>query len=272
MNRQFENQIIQILKGIGIVTSGDCIEDSHVSNETTSKSFNVEGTGIRISVCEFGNGNCRIDIDFRLPEGSVLADTFMDFCAGKEGTKKNNYGEYFFGPSYATQMEENRNKQTFAISPWSNTFFYVRSEHYKVTELDEAVENAIGLAKQFVSHLPELKTLRYWNTEDKEVIDKAKDIIENAALQETDCDREEKAHYLVDSHSFIKGWFYPFRDAGKGTFDTVWPSSVEYAASCVSRKGTFEYAIACIVLTNESYIAKARKACRIRKETKTYMF
>lgn len=267
MDCKYSEAVRRILSGIGIGTDGDYLQNSHVMNTVESKHYDLHGTSVSVEVCEFGSGDCRIDIDFRLPEGSVLANTFMDHCAAIEKTPRNNYGEYFAGPAYRTQSEECHFKHTFAYAPFNGTFFYVRSEHYKTSELDEAAANAIALARQFASHLNELKDLRYWNDTDPEVIAKANEIIANADLRETDCDREEKAHWLVDGNSFIRGWFMPFNDRGRGTFDTVWPSSVDYAASEMGLKGSFEYAVACRVLTDPKYIAKARKACYIREET-----
>lgn len=272
MNSTFEKQIERILRGLGINDVKDCLKNSHVLNCSQSKTYYIHGTQIDIEVCDFGNGNCRVDIDFRLPEGGVIADTFMDHCAAIEKTPKNLHHEYCAGPMYKDLTSENRRKHTFAYSPWGGQFFYIRSENYQTSELDEAVDNAITLAAQFARHLYELPSLRYWKTTDEEVIAKAKEIVANAALQETDCDREERAHYLRDAHSFIHGWFYPFNDRGKGTFDTLWPSSIDYAAKSMGNEGTFEYAVASLVLVDPDYIRKARAACQIKKETVTREF
>lgn len=269
MNDQpLEKHIKKILEAIGIHEEGECIQKTNVSNCIYSKTYKRHGTHIKACIVEFGGGRCRVDIDFVLPENAVLANTFMDHCAAIEKTPTNHSSEYCFGPTYRTGAEEHRSKQTFAYAPFDGTMFYIRSEHYlTATELDEAVNNAIGLASQFARHLGDLPTLRVWTKDDPEVIAKAKEITEKASLQETDCDREDRSHYIKDANSFIKGWFFPFNDRGRGTFDTVWPSSLDYAASAVGRKGTFEYAVASLVLVNPDFIRKARSACRIRKET-----
>lgn len=269
MNTTFEKQIERILRGLGINDVKDCLQVSHISNCIQSKGYDLHDAHITVEICKFERGTCRVDIDFQLPEGSAVAGTFMDHCAAIEKTPKNLHHEYCAGPMYKDLTSENRRKQTFACSPWGGQFFYIRSENYQTAELDEAVDNAITLAAQFARHLHELPSLRYWKTTDEEVIAKAKEIVANAALQETDCDREERAHYLRDAHSFIHGWFYPFNDRGKGTFDILWPSSIDYAAKSMGNEGTFEYAVASLVLVDPDYIRKARAACRIRKETVT---
>ena len=265
--KEYENVVLYILKKLG--TDGILNSNDRCVNSVTTLPVTIHGTELVVHACDFGK-TCRIDIDFRLPEGSVEAQTFMDHCAGIEHTKKNHNGEYSYGPQYSDWMSENRNKQTFAYTAcdWHD-FFYVRSEHYPTSCLREAADNAIGLAGQFTRHLADLATLRYWKSEDDEVIKKAKEIIANADLHETDVDREERAHMLEDRNSFIRGWFMPFNDRGRGTFDTLWPSSLDYAARSMGLPGSFEYAVSCIVLENPQYIANARKACLIRKETMT---
>ncbi len=265
---RYKTLALDILKALnleGTVDDGYC-----VSNCIKTNPAEVCGTKITIEVVNFGK-TCRIDIDFSLPEGSVEARTFMDHCADIEHTEKNNCGEYCYGPKYPSWQEENRNKQTFAYNSYDwHDFFYVRSEHYPPSCLKEAADNAVGLARQFIDHLGDLASMRYWKPGDKEVAEKAKQIVSNASFVETDIDREEKSHYLRDTNSFIHGWFMPFNDRGRGTFDTVWPSSLDYAARTMGHPGTFEYAVACAVLENQEYIAKARKACHIRTETCQY--
>lgn len=268
---EFENIVLDILKKLGV--EGTIDSNNHCINTVTSMPATIHGTTLVVHTCDFGK-SCRIDIDFRLPEDSVEARTFMDHCAGIEHTAKNHHGEYAYGPSYPDWISENQHgcKQTFAYCgcDWHH-FFYVRSEHYPTSCLREAADNAVGLARQFADHLADLSTLRYWKPEDAEVVKKAKEIIANADLHETDFDREERSHWLVDRNSFIKGWFMPFNDRGRGTFDTVWPSSLDYAARSMGLPGSFEYAVSCIVLEDSAYIAKARKACFIRKETRTVL-
>ena len=265
--KEFENVVLDILKRLG--AGGSINRNNRCVNSVTTLPATVHGTTLIVNACDFGE-TCRIDIDFRLPEGSVEAQTFMDNCAEIEHTAKNHHGEYAFGPTYPDWMSENRKKQTFAYcgGDWHD-FFYVRSERYPTPCLQEAADNAVGLARQFVDHLADLSTMRYWKPEDEEVAQKAKEIIENADLYESDFDREERTHWLVDRNSFIKGWFIPFNDRGRGTFDTVWPSSLDYAARNMGLPGSFEYAVSCLVLKNPEYIAKARKACVIRTETRT---
>lgn len=259
---------IRILNEIGIPADESCIENLYGGDSAYTKTFVKDEVSISAQVVFFGNSDtCRVDIDFSLPQDGVLADTFMNHCAKKENLPKNNYGYFCTGPTYSRWEDECHKKNTFALSPWHNTSFYVRSEHYKKTEVEEAVTNAIALAKRFASHLSDLSSLKFWNTTDKEVIAKAKEIISKANLKESDLDREERAHHIVDENSFFKGWFYPFNDHGRGTFDILWPSSIDYAASSMGIKGSFEYAVSCVLLENPDFIAKARKACRIRTET-----
>ena len=267
MKETFAKYALRILKELGIDVNGKSIPEGYVSNEVQTDIFPLFGAKVRTSIVWFDSGNIRIDIDFSLPEDGVLAETFMNHCAAIEGTPKNHHHEYCAGPMYPDYTAElYAKKHTFALSPWHNNFFYVRSEGYGAAEIEEAVGNAVALAKQFASHLSELSSLRFWNTSDAEVIAKAKEIIACADLQDDDCDRETGGHWLTDRNSFFKGWFYPFNNRGKGTFDTLWPSSVDFAAGNMGIKGSFEYAVASILLEDAGFIAKARKACIIRKE------
>lgn len=258
----------RILRGIGIEPGKDFIEDANVSNVLYTKSFTLHGTTIRAEIVIFDGDTCRVDIDFYLPENGVLAKAFMDHCAAIEKTPTNHGHEYCAGPQYKSWSDELGKKTTFAISPWNNRSFYVRSEHYLTSELEEAVDNAITLARQFACHLADLPSLRYWKETDEEVVAKAREIVENADFEETDIDREEKAHWMIDRNSFFKGWFFPFRSGGKGAFDTF-PYS---RFGAIGIEGSFEYAVSCILLYDKEYIAKAKKACRIRTETKTVRY
>lgn len=263
--QQLKEAVLRILRGLGLPVDDSSFVNSHVCNTVTTKQYDVNGIKVHIEADDF-DPKCRIDINFYLPEEGVKPSVYMDYCAAIEKTPKNHHHEYCHGPVYKDFSEENRNRNTFAITPWDNTMFYVRSERYLMEEITTAADNALALALQFYRHLPEYASLRYWKTSDPEVIEKAKEIVRNADFQETDCDREERAHFLKDNRSFIKGWFYPFADSGKGTFDTN-IYGVEFAASNIGKEGTFEYAVACIVLMDPSCVAKAKKACRIREET-----
>lgn len=262
----------RILRGIGIEPGDDFMRKSFAMNEYVTKEFTVEGAKVSASITAFGYKNpvtVRIEVNFSLPEEGVLADTFMDHCAAIEKTPTNHHHEYCSGPTYPDYLTELRGRrQTFAISPWNDRYFYVRSNGYYLDEIDEAICNAVSLARQFASHLKDLPSLRYWKTTDKEVVDKAREIVRNAAFQETDCDRETKGHWLVDRNSFFKGWFYPFNDGGNGTFDTLFYSDI----AAIGVEGSFEYAVSSLLLHDPDYIAKARKACWIREYTCTVRF
>lgn len=271
---QLTKYATRILNAIGITDTENCLSHYPVLNSIKTKNYLLEGVELSVEVTVFDykeSATCRIDIDFSLPENGVLADTFMDHCAGIEKTPKNHHHEYCAGPAYpdfVTELEAK--KRTFALSPWNNNMFYVRSEGYLLDDIDTAVGNAIALAVQFTRNFSDLASMHYWNTTDPEVITKANEIIANADLYESDIDREDGGHWIRDRKSFIKGWFFPFRDSGRGAFDVLWPSSLEYAASNMGNEGTFEYAVACRVLVDDTFISKARKACVIRKKIKYY--
>lgn len=259
MSTTIREAAVKVIDGLGLPIK--IKEKQFVSNAVETESCSIHGTKVKVEVADFGK-TCRIDIDFSLPEEGVVARTYMEHCAQIEKTPKNHHGEYCAGPRYHSYSEElGRVKMTFAYTSWDHSF-YVRSEGYGIGDLDEAVENAVSLAGQFIRHLGEFASMRFWTTEDKEVVAKAKEVVRNTDFRETDCDREEKAHWLVDRNSFIKGWFMPSNNRGKGSFDTLWPSSLDYAASSMGNKGSFEYAVACIVLEDPAFIAKAQKACR----------
>lgn len=229
----------------------------------------VEGVNINAEVVVFlDSRKCRVDINFSLPAEGVPAATFMDHCAAAENIPKNHSNEYCFGPTYKTYDEERRGKNTFALSPWSNYYFYVRSEGYPTSEIQTATDNAVALARLFIKHLYEYRSLRFWKTDDPEVIEKARTVIANAELYETDTDRESGAHYMRDKNSFFKGWFYPMKNQGKGRFDDFL-FGPHFAANKMGNKGTFEYAVALLLLESPEFIAKARKGCRIREEVFT---
>ena len=240
-----------------------------VSNCVQTKKYEVNEIRVDAEVVRFDK-TCRIDINFHLPEDGAVAYTFMDFCGEKENIPKNHGGSYTYGPRYRDYSTELSQKITETICCNWDHYFYIRSEHYLFEEIDEAVDNAIALALKFYNHLSEYRQLRFWTTDDEQVKAKAMEILQNADLHETDIDREERAHWLEDRNSFFKGWFSPFNDRGRGTFDTLWPSSVDYAASSMGERGSFEYAVACILLENPEMIQKGKKACRIREEIRKY--
>lgn len=255
---------LRILRDIGIEANEECLpKESFVTGQVETLPVDVHGTKVSAEVTLYQDGSSRVEVHFELPENACMADTFIEHCVNKENIPTGGWNH---NPYAGRKTTAPLQKHTEAYSPWHNRFFCIDSMYYGKDEFDEAVENTITLAKPFVRCLPDVPTLLYWKTTDKEVVEKAREVIENAALQETDCDPEEKAHWLVDRNSFIKGWFYPFNDRGKGTFDTVWPSSLDYAAKCMGHEGTFKYAVACIVLEDPEYIRKAREACRIREE------
>lgn len=254
----------KILDFLGIKAK---INDDHiVRNQVETLPVDIHGVSVKVQYTCYANGGIDAEVTFSLPEEGILADTYIRHVAKKENLKKNHGHEYHVGPDYRDYASSLLKKDTIAYSPWNDHNLVIASKYYGNNEADEAVDNLITLARPFVEHLPDLKTLRYWKPTDPEVIAKAKEIIANADLHETDCDREEKAHYLRDRNSFFHGWFSPFNDRGRGTFDTLWPSSVDYAAKGMGNEGTFEYAVACILLEDKDFIAKGRKACCIRKE------
>lgn len=260
-----ENYAIKIMNRLGLETN--LVKDQFVSNVAETEPCIVNGVTIRTHIAIYDDASVRVEVKFQLPETAVLAEEYIEHVGKAEKLRKNKSGRYSTGPEYRDWSSSLLKKDTDVYSPWNNHYFCVDSNYYSAEEIDEAVNNAIELAKPFVNHLQDIQKLRYWKSTDEEVIAKAKEIIANADIHETDIDREYKAHYLCDRNSFIHGWFYPFNDRGKGTFDTLWPSSLDYAAKNMGNEGTFEYAVACIILEDKEYIAKARKACIIRKET-----
>ena len=262
----------RILEEIGIQCGEDFLRPTPIINTVDTKEYIHHAVKINVEIIKFTN-TYRIEVNFRLPEDGVLANTFMDHCAAIEKTPKNHHNEYCAGPTYPDSLAElHAKKHTFAFSPWDNNMFYVCSEGYAFDEIEEATTNVIKLANQFAKHLQDLKTLRFWTATDKEVIQKAKEIIQNAKLEESDVDRENRSHLLRDANSFFKGWFYPFNNRGRGTFDIHWPSSLNYAANTMGNKGTFEYAVATVLLQDDEFIAKAREACHIRQETQVIRY
>lgn len=259
----------KILASLGIEAK---INDDHfVSNQVETLPVDIHGVSVKVQYTRYANGGIGAEVTFSLPEEGVLADTYIRHVAKKENLKKNHGHEYHVGPDYRNYASSLLKKDTIAYSPWNNHYLVIASKYYDDPEADEAVDNLIALTRPFVEHLPELQTLRYWKSTDPEVIAKAKEIIANADLHETDCDREERAHWLEDRNSFIRGWFYPFADMKRGTFDTN-IYGVEFAASKMGIKGSFEYAVACNVLLDSDYIAKAKEACIIRKKRITISY
>ena len=269
MEPNLKNYAIKVLNGIGIKAGEEAIGKQYVSNQITTNKFIMYGVEIEAVVTNYEGKTCGVEVNLSLPGKGATAKTFMDHCAGIENIPKNIGHQYCYGPRYRDYSAELNGKNTTGYSPWDNHYLCVVSKGYKISEIDEAVENCTALAGKFIAHLPELASIRYWNTSDEEVIAKAKEIIANADFHETDVDREEKAHWLEDRNSFFHGWFSPFNKYGKGSFDTLWPASVDYAARNMGNRGSFEYAVSCILLEDPEYIAKARKACVIRKETRT---
>ena len=270
MEYNAQDQVLRILRGLGIPATEKDFENPYGGDSRESTDFDIHGVKVQAEFIVYANGGYAAQVSFVLPEDGILADTFMDHCAGIENIPKNHHHHYSAGPRYSDYVAEMHGYGTEAYSPWNNNYFVVESRHYPDERLDEAVDNCIALAKKFFDHLADLATLRRWKPSDAEVVAKAREILDNAALQETDCDREDRAHYIKDAHSPFKGWFFPFNNGGLGTFDTVWPSSVERAALAMGREGTFNWAVACILLQDTAFIAKARRACRIRKETVTF--
>lgn len=228
----------------------------------------MNGVKVSVQFSKFGNSDgIRVEVDFALPEDGVLANTYIEYCGKADKLPQNEEGRFFCGPKYPSYAAGLLKKHTTVYSPWNNRYFVVESMYYKWDEANDAVANVIRLAKPFIAHLCDLQKLRYWKTDDNEVIKKAREIVANADFIEEDVDREERAHWLRDRNSFVRGWFYPLNDRERGTFDTLWPSSVDYAAKTMGEEGSFEYAVSCLVLVDSELIAKARNACRIRKKT-----
>lgn len=266
--KELKDYAIEILNGIGIEAGEDAVGDQYVSNQVTTKEYDVLGVKIDARVTNFGK-TCRAEVTLSLPDDGILADTYIEHVTKAEAIAKNHHYRPCYGPIYRNYSDELGAKKTEAYSPWHNHYLCIWSEGYKAEEFEDAVKNCISLSRPFLAHLGDLASMRYWCLSDAEVVAKAKDIVANAALYESDCDREERAHYIRDEKSFFHGWFYPFNDHGRGTFDTLWPSSVNYAASGMGIEGSFEYAVASVLLEDEEFIRKARKACRIHQETIT---
>ena len=263
---------LRILRELGLPANRDSFGTQYIGNQAETKVFKSYGTKVYVKVTDFSkdsriNSNCQVEVNFSLPEDAVMAETFIEHCAKRERIEKNVDGYYSLGPKYKNRNDYIANKKTEAFSPWQNRMFTVWSDKYPISEIDTAVENCIKLAKKFYNHLSEVPALKVWKTTDRETISKANAIIANAKLYEADTDRENKGHWIKDANSFFKGWFYPFNDKDKGSFDIYWPGSVEKTAGNMGVEGSEEYAIASLLLVNDEFIAKARKACRIVKET-----
>lgn len=266
--KQMQDVALNILRSIGVDAAGVDV-DSFVCNRGETNEVDLYGTKVRAEVTCYENGGCRVEVDFQLPDDACMAETYIDHCVALE---RIPVGGWNSRPYAGRKTNGPSEKHTEVYSPWNNRYFCVDSMYYKTDEFDEAVENAITLAKPFVKHLADVAALRYWNPDDAEVIAKAKEIIRNANFCDEDTDREYRSHWLVDRNSFFKGWFFPFYNGGRGSFDTCWPSSVDYAASNMGIKGSFEYAVSCVLLEDSEYISKARRACHIREETRTYRY
>ena len=261
----------QILQSLGFPSEDESFDKQYVCNQAQSKTFNIHGSEVYVKVTDYER-TCEAEVNFNLPENAVLADTYINHCAEIEKLEKNPGHNYGLGPEYKDYNFYMWNKVTEAYSPWHRRNFIVCSKHYPTAEIDSAVKNCAELAKKFFSHLSEVPSLRYWKSTDEEVIARAKEVIANADLYEAGVDREEKAHWIKDRNSFFKGWMSPFADNGKGCFDIHWPGSVDYAAKNMGIEGSFEYAVASLLLVDEEFTAKARKACHIIKETRVYAY
>lgn len=260
-----ESYLNKIITSLGLQTKAG--KEPYVMNSYTTSPVKIHDVEVSVSFVHYSKGGIRIEVHFELPDTAVTANAYIKHVAEVEKLRKNHEGRPSSGPKYRDWSSSLSQKDTDAYSPWNNQFFCVDAMNYNDSEVDEAVDSVITLAKPFIDHLGDIAKLRRWQVTDPEVIAKAKEIIANADLYETDVDREEKAHYLRDRNSFFHGWFSPFNDRGRGTFDTLWPSSVDYAASGMGLKGSFEYAVACILLEDRDFIAKGREACHIREET-----
>jgi len=253
-------------------------KETFVSHTVETEPVTVHGAEVNIKICRYGrmgggmSDDIGVEVTFSLPEDGVLADTYLNHVAAEEGFRKNHGHKYAAGPRYRDYSAELGGRQAVAYSPWHNRYLDVSAKRYTVSQMEEAVRDTLALARPLAAHLSDLAGMRYWNPTDEEVVAKAREIAENADLRDEDVDRETRSHWLRDAKSFFKGWFNPWNDRGRGTFDTLWPSSVDYAASAMGIKGSFEYAVACVLLEDEAYIAKARKACRIREESVTVRY
>ena len=258
-NINYDKEVQEVISGLGL--KGAVEKKQYVSCCSESEKINLEGIDICVKITKYGNvDKLEAEIAFVLPEEGVTAVSFIEHCAKAEGLKQTR--DYYYGIS----------KDTYLISPWNNNYFTAISRTFPSGEVAKAVEELVALGSIIVKHIPEYTSLRRWKTTDPEVVAKAKEIVTNASFRETDIDRENRAHYLRDENSFVKGWFFPFNDKGRGTFDTVWPSSVEYAALNFGDVGSFNFCVGSLVLEDPDCIAKARKACVIRKETTVTLY
>lgn len=261
----------QIARELGI--NATIRKDGHVSHTVETEPCTLHNVEIAVKIFRYarmGGGmseDIGVEVTFSLPEDGVLADTYLDHVAAAEAFRKNHGHQYAAGPRYRDYSSELGGRQTVAYSPWHNRYLDVSAKHYTVSQMEEAVRDTLALARPLATHLPDLAGMRFWNATDDDVVAKAREIAEKADLRDEDVDRETRSHWLRDAKSFFKGWFNPWNDRGRGTFDTLWPSSVDYAASAMGIKGSFEYAVACVLLEDSHFIAKARAACRIHKET-----
>lgn len=261
----------QIVKELGI--NAAIRKDGHCSHTVETEPCTMHGAEVSVKIVRYarmGGGmseNIGVEVTFSLPEDGVLADTYLNHVAVSEGFRKNNGHKYAAGPRYRDYSSELRVRQAVAYSPWHNRYLDVSAKRYTVGQMEEAVRDTLALARPLAAHLRDLAGMRFWNPTDEDVVAKAREIAENADLRDEDVDRETRSHWLRDAKSFFKGWFNPWNDRGRGTFDILWPSSVDYAASAMGIKGSFEYAVACMLLEDSLFIAKARAACRIRTET-----
>lgn len=261
----------QIAKELGI--NAAIRKETFVSHTVETEPCTVHGAKVKIVICQYGrmgggmSENINAEVAILLPENGIVADAFMECVAKEEHIEKDHFGFYCAGPKYATYDAERRGHNIEMYSPWHDRYLRIYARNYTVSQIEQATDNLMLLAGPAVKRLADLPKLRYWKPTDAEVIAKAKEIIANADLRDEDVDHETRSHWMRDTKSFFKGWFNPWNDNGRGTFDTLWPASVGYAVSAMGIEGTFEYAVACVLLEDREFIAKARAACRIRKET-----
>lgn len=249
------------LANLGITMADDeynkLTEKNCIRNWVETKEYDYGTFKVNVEICDFDNTDCRVDININLPNDGIVALEYMHYCGKAEQIKKNNGHKYTIGHYYQNYMDELRKKITFAYCPWGGQSFYIRSERYKLSEIEEAVKYASELAMLFLKHESEYESMRVWSINDDEVKAKAREIIANADFRPTDYDREYRGYYIVDRNSFITGWFYPSWDDGKGSFDIGWRGM----ALSKWNEGTFERCVAEIVFHDATAISKARISC-----------
>ena len=112
----------RIIRELGLTTK---IADSgHMLHHVQAETVTVHGVKIGIKLFQYGQSinstkpkpdselTSEAEIEFVLPKTAVLANTYMDHVAAKEGLKKNNYYHYYAGPKYRDQAAERNYKNT----------------------------------------------------------------------------------------------------------------------------------------------------------------